>query len=110
MKHFSEEFDENCYELSTLRWFINTFMSKEDIDHYYEISPLIVDSINKTPKCERIYSYIYKNIIDVCVKAIEQGNYEFAYNKYKNSVLTLEEEYVNSFLETDKNKVLTKVY
>jgi len=33
------------------------------------------------------------NVIDTCVKAIEIGDYEFAYNRYKNSMLVFEEEY-----------------
>ena len=107
MKHFSSEFDDNCYELSTLRWFRDKFVSKEDIDHYYEIAPSIVEAINKISSKDEIYNYIYENIINVCVKAIEQGEYEFAYNRYKNSVLTLEEEYADPLLKKGTGKVLT---
>ena len=107
MRHYVEEFDDNCYELTTLRWFRDTFVSEEDIAHYYEIAPSIVGAINKIPGCEKVYEYIYDNVIAACVKAIEKGDYEFAYNRYKNSILTFEDEYVNPSLETGKSKVLS---
>ena len=109
IKHFSEEFDDKCYELTTLRWFRDTFVSQEDIDHYYEIAPSIVEAINKIPGCEKIYNYIYENVINECVKAIEKGDYEFAYNRYKNSILIFEEEYVKPSLEKGKNKILARL-
>ena len=106
MRHYAEEFDDNCYELTTLRKFRDTFVSEEDIAHYYEVAPAIVEAINQIPGCEKIYHYIYDNVIDQCVKAIEQGDYEFAYNRYKNSILAFEEEYAKLTLEKDKRKVL----
>lgn len=42
MKYFQEKFDDNCYELTILRWFRDNFVSKEDIEHYYEVAPIIV--------------------------------------------------------------------
>ena len=107
MQHFAEKFDDYCYELTTLRWFRDIFVSEEDIAHYYEIAPSIVEAISKISGCEKIYEYIYEKVIDECVKAIEQGDYEFAYNRYKNSILALEEKYVKSSLEKSKNKVLS---
>lgn len=35
----------------------------------------------------------YDNVVDYCVEQIEQGNYDKAYNRYKNSVLILEEQF-----------------
>ena len=107
MQHYAEEFDDNCYELTTLREFRDTFVSEEDIAHYYAVAPGIVEAINKIPGCEKIYNYIYETVIAQCIKAIEQGDYEFAYNRYKNSVLAFEEEYVKPILEKDKSKVLS---
>lgn len=101
MKYFQEKFDDNCYELTVLRWFRDNFVSKEDIQHYYEVAPIIVETINKEEKSDIIYDYIYDNIVDYCVKQIEQGNYEAAYNRYKNSVLVLEEQFAKPAL-TDR--------
>ena len=93
MRHFQNEFDDNCHELTVLRWFRDNFVLEEDKRHYYEIAPTIVKNIQKMNNNDQIYDYIYKKIIIVCVKAIENGNYDFAYNRYKSSVLALAEQF-----------------
>ena len=99
MKYFQENFDDNCYELTLLRWFRDNFVSKEDIEHYYEIAPIIVETINKEEQSGIIYDYIYANGVNYCVQQIERGNYDKAYNRYKNSVLTLEEQFTKPILK-----------
>ena len=106
MKYFQENFDDNCYELTVLRWFRDNFVSKEYIEHYYEVAPVIVETINKEEKSGIIYDYIYDNIVDYCVKQIEQGNYDKAYSRYKNSVLILEEQFARPMLEQRLVKTL----
>lgn len=91
MKHYLNNFDDNCYELTILRWFRDNFVSKEDIERYYRLAPMIVDAINEEPENDIIYNYIYDNIVDACVEAIENANYEFAYTRYKSSILSLEQ-------------------
>ncbi len=108
MKHQLEEFDDNCYELFMLRWLRDHIVSKGDIKHYYEVTPLIVESIDKLPESNDIYNYIYENVIIPCVVAIKHGDFEFAYNRYKNSILALEKEYVSPSFEKRANKVLIK--
>ena len=108
MKYFQEKFDDNCYELTVLRWFRDNFVSKEDIEHYYEVAPVIVETINKEEKSGIIYDYIYDNIVNYCVEQIEQGNYDKAYNRYKNSVLTLEEQFAKPYLQQRFIKVLKR--
>lgn len=106
MKYFQENFDDNCYELTVLRWFRDNFVSKEDKEHYYEIAPIIVETINKEEQSSIIYDYIYDNIVDYCVEQIEQGHYDKAYSRYKNSVLTLEEQFARPVLEQRLVKTL----
>lgn len=103
MKNFKENFDDNCYELTLLRWFRDNFVSNEDIKHYYEVAPIIVENINKEEKSNIIYDYIYDNVVDYCVEQIKQGNYNKAYSRYKNSVLSLEEQFAK--LPLTKGKV-----
>lgn len=98
MKHFEEEFDDAGYELTVLRWFRDNFVSKEDIEHYYEVAPIIVEAIDENPECDKIYDYIYDNVIDACVKAIEKEDYDFAYNRYKSSILAFEETYAKPMI------------
>ena len=93
MKHFQNEFDDNCYELTVLRWFRDNYVSKEDIELYYKVAPTIVQNIDALDDNEQIYNYIYSHIVEACVKAIENGDYDFAYSRYKSSVLALNEQF-----------------
>lgn len=99
MKHLKGKFDDNCYELRMLRWFRDKFVSKEDKEHYYITAPIIVEALNNIPDNEDIYEYIYQNIILKCIEDIKEMNYESAYSRYKNMVLTLEEEFARPVLE-----------
>ena len=94
MKRYLNNFNDNCYELTVLRWFRDNFVSKEDIKHYYKIAPIIVGEIDKDNNNDIVYDYIYDNIVDYCVEQIENGNYAEAYKRYKDSVMILEKKYV----------------
>lgn len=96
MRHYLANFDDNCYELTVLRWFRDNFVSKEDINHYYKTSPMIVEAIEKEEHKDIVYDYIYDNVVDYCVEQIENGNYIEAYNRYKESILSLEKIYIPS--------------
>ena len=98
MKHYLNNFDDNCYELTVLRWFRDNFVSEEDIKHYYNTAPYIVCGIEKEDNKDIVYNYIYDNVVDYCVTAIENGNYMEAYKRYKNSILSLEELYAKKEL------------
>lgn len=104
-----ELFDDNCYELTVLRWFRDNFVSKEDIKHYYQIAPIIVEAIDKEEQNEVIYNYIYDNVVDYCVTQIENGNYIEAYNRYKSSILSFEETFAKPLLQQKIVKTLKKV-
>jgi hypothetical protein len=99
MKNRQSDFEDSCIELMTLRWFRDNFVSKDEINHYYQIAPIIVDSINSLKDNNKIYNWIYENVVVTCVEAIKNGDYDFAYNRYKNSVLTLEEKFARPELE-----------
>ena len=60
--------------------------------HNYSLAPTIVENINSLEDNEEIYKYIYENV-EACVKAIENKGYDFAYNRYKCIVLTLNEQF-----------------
>ncbi len=103
MKHFDKDFNDNCYELNILRWFRDNFVTSEDIDHYYEIAPSIVCNINEDENADLIYEYIYDNVIDYCIKKIENGRYDDAYIRYKDSVLLFETQFSKT------NKLIKKL-
>lgn len=106
MKYFKDNFDDNCYELTVLRWFRDNFVSAEDINYYYEIAPYIVAAINKEENSKLIYDYIYDNVVDYCIEQIESGNYINAYNRYKNSVIVLEDNILKPLIINQQNKIL----
>jgi len=108
MSHYLTNFDDNCYELTVLRWFRDNFVSKEDIKHYYKTAPMIVEAIEKEEHKDIIYNYIYDNVVDACVEAIENGDYDFAYNRYKESILSLEQTYLKYNLEHKLVRTLKK--
>lgn len=96
MRHMQNKFDDNCYELTTLRWFRDNFVSKEDIELYYKKAPLIVEAIENTPNNNSVYNDIYENVIMPCVRAIENKEYGSAYKRYKDNILSLEKKYIVS--------------
>ena len=106
MRHKMDNFDDNCEELQILRCFRDKYVSKQDIEHYYKTAPIVVDAINSIDNNNKIYNYIYENVISACVEAIKKGDYEFAYNRYKNSILTLEEQFARPKLEERLIKTL----
>lgn len=108
MRYFQEKFDDNYHELTILRWFRDNFVSREDIEHYYKVAPIIVESINNDEKSSVIYDYIYDNIVDYCIEQIEQGNYDKAYSRYKNSILILEEQFAKPLLQQKLVKTLKR--
>ncbi len=109
MRHMMSNFDDNCEELTILRWFRDKFVTEEDIKHYYETAPIVVSSINDVKDNNKIYDYIYNNVIKACVDAIKKGDYEFAYKRYKSSILTLEEEFARPKLTEKFVKLLKRI-
>ncbi len=106
MRNKMGQFSDKCEELLILRWFRDKFVSKEDIEHYYQMAPNIVNAINELENNNEIYNLIYKNAVSVCVTFIKNGNYDFAYKIYKRSVLDLEEQFVRPKLEKRLVQVL----
>lgn len=93
MENMLEKFDDDCEELTLLRWFRDNYVSKEDISHYYKVAPTIVSKINAKTNKSAIYHDIYTTVIIPCVEAIKIKNYDFVYKTYKNNVLELESVY-----------------
>lgn len=47
-------------------------------------------------------------LFNLLLQQFKTKNYEFAYNRYKNSVLELEEQFINCELENNNNKILKR--
>ena len=105
MRNHLKEFDNNCEELKVLRWFRDNFVSKEDINEYYDIAPKIVNIINNDINSNKIYACIYDNLIVKCVELIKKSNYNEAYNLYKNSILILKQYLLKEDINIKKLKL-----
>jgi len=49
---------------------------------------------NKDEKVNEVYNQIYTKVIQVCVRLIEYGRYDEAYEIYKDNVLDLQNKFV----------------
>ena len=58
-----------------------------------------MEALDNVPDNEDIYEHIYQNIILKCIDDIKLVDYESAYARYKNMVLTLEEQFAIPTLE-----------
>ena len=98
MKHYMDEFDDNCYYLDILRWFRDNYVSLEDKKEYYSIAPKVVETINELENSNEMYNQIYYKVIQLCVRLIEYGRYDEAYCIYKENVLDLQNKYVKKLV------------
>jgi len=106
IEEMQENFDDDCYELTVLRKFRDTFVTIEDKKHYYEVAPKIVEAINNEKYKNVIYKYIYDNVIKYCVEKIKNEQYEEAYSRYKISILCFEERYLEPTLGNKLQKTI----
>lgn len=102
MKHYMDEFDDNCYYLDILRWFRDTFVSKEDKKEYYEVAPKVVETLDSLDNANEVYNQIYTKVIQVCVRLIEYGRYDEAYQIYKDNVLDLQNRFVRKLVPSQE--------
>ena len=101
MHKYKNNFDDNCYELTTLRWFRDKFVSLPDKYHYYKVAPKIVEGIEKTKNKKLYYNSIYNGVIKPCIRMIENKEYKQAYERYKYTVKLLENKFVNNTKNID---------
>ena len=99
MKKYVTDFNILCHELKVLKWFKEFFISMEDRIYYSDISPLIIDAVDNSSKCELVYNAIYENVILKVVDAIDKGYYKVAYDTLANCINDLERIYVRPMLE-----------
>lgn len=102
LKYHADCFDDNCHELTVLRWFRDKFVKPEDISIYYKMAPSIVSEINSLSNDQQdaVYCDIYNNVVVACVQFIEKGQYDLAYERYKKSIMALQKRFLPLFAES----------
>ena len=84
---------DDCVELTTLRLFRDNHMKKSEegrilVEEYYRIAPSIVEKINNREDKDKIYDYIYNNVL-LCVELIENKKFEETQNTYISLVKSI---------------------
>lgn len=87
----NKDLSDNCYELNLLREYrdkyLRTFeVGRNDVQKYYMTAPLMVAAINERPDKNEIYDKIYTELVQPCVKLIEDHKYAEAHNHYRDYV------------------------
>lgn len=96
IRALNTSFDDDCYELTTLRKFRDTFVKKEHpeaVREYYDVAPKIVESISRRPDSQKIYCKIYEDLVLGTLRLIEEGSSEDAYSLYRNYSMNLASDY-----------------
>ena len=90
MVHFGEGYDEDCYEMAVIRYFISNVLDERDINHHYEISPILIDTFRSIPNNYRIYENIFDDVLNPCISFLENDNHIEAYRRYLTGRMHLE--------------------
>ena len=91
---------DDCDELQTLRWFRDNRLRQQPdgeamIRRYYEIAPQIVEKINTLPDAQERWQRMYAEKVCPCVETIRSGEYEAAFQMYKDWVSELGTAYLS---------------
>jgi hypothetical protein len=94
---------DNCYELTTMRKFRDTYMQQTKerqgrVEEYYSTAPAIVAMINMQPGCEEKYYSIWEKYLLPCIIDIEKKHLKQCEKRYIKMVRNLIKEYHVDFL------------
>ena len=101
LKRFQDNFDDDCYELTELRFLRDSFVKvqhPEDVEEYYRIGPIIVEAINSQPNSDEIHADIYENLVMATI-SMSKVSFEAAYKLYKDYVQKLKEKYCKEVIK-----------
>jgi len=85
---------DDCQELTVLRRFrdehlMKTFAGRAEVARYYRIAPQVVLAIRQAASPEAEGIAIYQSLVSPAVKSIEAGNFDEAFQHYRQTVLAL---------------------
>ncbi|GGE35594.1 CFI-box-CTERM domain-containing protein [Streptococcus himalayensis] len=84
-------------ELMALREFRDHYLltfeeGKQDVEHYYQIAPQLVDIIQQSDRRTELLNSIYQDLILPCLTLIKEEKFSETHQLYKNYTLALEKE------------------
>lgn len=103
-RHSKEKYREDCPEIKSLKFVRDNLASCEDVDSYNSLSGLIVESINKLSYSDELYAYLYDEVVEDVVNAVNTYQFDHAYTVCKATVEQLRDE----VLKVDLKKRLVK--
>ncbi len=88
---------DDCHELTTLRSYrdrhlLATPAGASLVRHYYQIAPLIVQSIEISTQCKHLWEHVFQDLVLPVVQLIQEGENIRAEEHYKAFVLHLAKE------------------
>lgn len=91
---------DNCYELTLLRRYRNTYMmcsqqGARAVEEYYRIAPAIVEKIGSFQDSAAIYQSIWTQYLSPCIHSIEENRLSDCANIYTDMVNTLKLQYLS---------------
>jgi len=106
MEAMKDDFDDECYELESIRKIRDRFKVRyaKDIRFYYDNAPYVVKVINGLPNCNEIWNCLYHELVLKTVQLIERENFEEAYAHYKAVSVKLFEQYYPECLATNHSE------
>ena len=90
---------DNCYELQMFRNFRDTWLCKQKdgtklIDRYYLYAPKVVELIEASIDKQQIYDLINEKYLKICLKHIENREFELCKKRYSQMVFELIKRYI----------------
>ncbi len=111
----SKGLPDDCDELTVLRDFRDNYLAQKEngpalIEIYYKNSPAIVEAIDDSQDPDEIYDELFK-VIKSCVRAIKDGDNEYAFNTYCDMVINLKRNYIpeKEWLNPDDSVIETSL-
>ena len=93
---------DDCKELMAFRAFRDSYMNgdeslKKEVVRYYKLAPEICKAIESNGElvARREYARIWDEYLSVAYEALNQKDYQKAYNTYRDMVLSLEKKYLD---------------
>lgn len=90
---------DDCYELTLLREYRDTYMAQTDertaaVAKYYRVAPKIVAKIDARADAQAVYASIWEDYLAFCIRLIEENRLDECETVYSDMVHFLEGQYL----------------